>query len=306
MTPVLAFEVVAVVLAALSAMITAAKKDLDFVGTYSLAVVVAFGGGTIRDVLLMRRPFFWAERWEYLVVIFVLCVPFVYSRAVHRLAQRVVARGEFVDALGLGFYTGESRPQIERAVREAVESGTPYDLELQIVSAKGVPKWIRTQGVPVLKDGRVVQVRGTFQDITERRKASEALRASERFTEATLDALAAHICVLDERGRIIKVNRAWREFAAANGLSLPEAGLGADYLAVCEAALGSDAPAAEVVAEAIRRIAEGGREHYGAEYPCHSPEEAICTASTRSGGRPGSIRERQRIRARRARSLKCS
>lgn len=105
MSPVLVLEVVAVVLAALSAMITAAKKNLDFVGTYALAVVVAFGGGTIRDLLLMRRPFFWAQRWEYLVVIFGLCIPFVYNRRVHRLAQSVVARGELVDALGLGFYT---------------------------------------------------------------------------------------------------------------------------------------------------------------------------------------------------------
>jgi uncharacterized membrane protein YeiH len=105
MDPVLVFEVVAVVLAAMSAMITAAKKNLDLVGTYALAVIVAFGGGTIRDVLLVRRPFFWADRWEYLVVIFVLCIPFVYSRAVHQFAQRVVARGELIDALGLGFYT---------------------------------------------------------------------------------------------------------------------------------------------------------------------------------------------------------
>ncbi|MCC7195011.1 MAG: TRIC cation channel family protein [Gemmatimonadaceae bacterium] len=101
----LALEVVAVVLAALSAMITAAKKNLDLVGTYSLAVIVAFGGGTIRDLLLMRRPFFWAQRWEYLVVIFVLSLPFVYSRRMHQLSQRLVARGELVDALGLGFYT---------------------------------------------------------------------------------------------------------------------------------------------------------------------------------------------------------
>ncbi|MDA1080173.1 MAG: TRIC cation channel family protein [Gemmatimonadetes bacterium] len=105
MSPVLVFEVIAVVLAALAAMIGAAKKGLDFVGTYALALIVAFGGGTIRDVLLDRRPFFWADRWEYLVVIFVLCIPFVYSRAVHSLSQRVVARGEFIDALGLGFYT---------------------------------------------------------------------------------------------------------------------------------------------------------------------------------------------------------
>ena len=104
-TPVLVFEIVAVVLAALSAMITAAKKQLDFVGTYALALVTAFGGGTIRDVLLDRRPFFWVDRWEYLVVIFVLCFPFVYSRAVGAFARRLVARGEFVDALGLGFFS---------------------------------------------------------------------------------------------------------------------------------------------------------------------------------------------------------
>lgn len=104
MSPVLVFEVVAVVLGALSAMITAAKKNLDFVGTYALATIVSFGGGTIRDVLLDRRPFFWVQRWEYLVVIFVLCIPFVYHRGLHALARRLVARGEFVDAVGLGFY----------------------------------------------------------------------------------------------------------------------------------------------------------------------------------------------------------
>lgn len=95
----------AVVLGALSAMITAAKKGLDFVGTFALALVTSFGGGTIRDVLLDRRPFFWVVRWEYLVVIFALSIPFVYSRTLHSLAKRLVARGEFVDALGLGFFT---------------------------------------------------------------------------------------------------------------------------------------------------------------------------------------------------------
>lgn len=104
-SPVLVFEVIAVVLAALSAMITAAKKNLDFVGTYALAVVTAFGGGTIRDVLLDRRPFFWVSRWEYLIIIFALCIPFVYSKRVHDFSRQLVARGEFVDALGLGFFS---------------------------------------------------------------------------------------------------------------------------------------------------------------------------------------------------------
>jgi uncharacterized membrane protein YeiH len=38
-------------------------------------------------------------------VIFVLCIPFVYSRNVHLWARQLVARGEFVDALGLGFFS---------------------------------------------------------------------------------------------------------------------------------------------------------------------------------------------------------
>lgn len=104
-SPLLVFEVIAVVLAALSAMITAAKKNLDVVGTYSLAVITAFGGGTIRDVLLDRRPFFWVSRWEYLIIIFALCIPFVYSKRVHDFSRRLVARGELVDALGLGFFS---------------------------------------------------------------------------------------------------------------------------------------------------------------------------------------------------------
>ncbi len=105
MSPVVAFEVIAVVLGALSAMITAAKKGLDFVGTFALAGVTAFGGGTIRDVILDRRPFFWVDRWEYLVVIFALCIPFVYSATVLLWSRRVIARAELVDALGLGFFS---------------------------------------------------------------------------------------------------------------------------------------------------------------------------------------------------------
>jgi uncharacterized membrane protein YeiH len=105
LTPLLIFEIFAVVLAALSAMITASKKNLDFVGTYALAVVTSFGGGTVRDVLLDRRPFFWVSRSEYLVVIFALCLPFVYSRRVHDWSRQLVARGELVDALGIGFFT---------------------------------------------------------------------------------------------------------------------------------------------------------------------------------------------------------
>ena len=81
--------------------------------------------------------------------------------------------------LGLSFYSGESREKIETAVREAVEAAKPYDLELEIVSAAGRKKWVRTAGRPVVEDGRVVKVRGIIQDISERKAAEASLRESE-------------------------------------------------------------------------------------------------------------------------------
>jgi PAS domain S-box-containing protein len=80
---------------------------------------------------------------------------------------------------GIQYYTGESRAKIEAAVKNVVEQGIPYDLELEILSAKGIHKWVRTIGHPVMENGRVVRVHGSFQEITERKRVDEALRESE-------------------------------------------------------------------------------------------------------------------------------
>jgi PAS domain S-box-containing protein len=92
------------------------------------------------------------------------------------------------------------------------------------------------------------------------------------FLQASLDGLAEHVAVLDRQGRILLVNRGWRVFGRANGLVLPDHGLGADYLAVAEAAAGEDGPAGRVL-EGLRQILAGRRERVEVEYPCHSPAE---------------------------------
>jgi PAS domain S-box-containing protein len=73
--------------------------------------------------------------------------------------------------LGMSFYHGESRSKIERAVKEAIELGKPYDLELEMVTAKGTHKWVHTIGYPTVENGKIMHVRGSFQDITERKRA---------------------------------------------------------------------------------------------------------------------------------------
>ena len=75
-------------------------------------------------------------------------------------------------ARGFSFYSGESRRRIEAAVAAAIAHGTAYDLELELVSAKGVHKWVRTIGYPRVEAGRVVHVRGSFQDISDQKRTA--------------------------------------------------------------------------------------------------------------------------------------
>ncbi|HSE93616.1 MAG TPA: GAF domain-containing protein, partial [Methylomirabilota bacterium] len=96
---------------------------------------------------------------------------------------------------------------------------------------------------------------------------------SQRFLQSTLDALSAHVAVLDETGTIIAVNGAWRRFADAHRLGDRPYGLGDNYLAVCEAARGEGAAEAAAVAAAIRTVLRGERAEFHLEYDCHGPTD---------------------------------
>ncbi|RAI94152.1 PAS domain-containing hybrid sensor histidine kinase/response regulator [Algoriphagus yeomjeoni] len=82
---------------------------------------------------------------------------------------------------GINFYKeGESQNKILGAVRNAIATGEPWDLELQLVSIKGNELWVRTIGYPEFTDGKCTRVFGTFQDIDERKKIElEVARAKK-------------------------------------------------------------------------------------------------------------------------------
>ncbi len=96
---------------------------------------------------------------------------------------------------------------------------------------------------------------------------------SKRFAQATLDALSEHIAVLDAEGAIVFVNRAWREFAAANSLHPEALCEGANYFVACEHATGENAGDADQFAAALRSIISGDLNVFSLEYPCHSPTQ---------------------------------
>ncbi len=64
----------------------------------------------------------------------------------------------------------------------------------------------------------------------------EGVRSAKAFWQSTLDALSKRIAVLDESGTIIATNKAWRAFSEANSGDPERTGVGANYLAACDAA----------------------------------------------------------------------
>ncbi|MEW6352278.1 MAG: PAS domain S-box protein [Thermodesulfobacteriota bacterium] len=115
-----------------------------------------------------------------------------------------------IDAdFGESFFHGDDRRKIEAAIREAMEFRTPYDLELEMVTGKGNRKWVRTIGSPVCEGDRVVRLRGTIQDITDRKRAEAILRESEARFRRLFEQAPAPYQSLDAEGRILDVNHAW-------------------------------------------------------------------------------------------------
>ncbi|MEI7637875.1 MAG: PAS domain S-box protein, partial [Syntrophus sp. (in: bacteria)] len=77
---------------------------------------------------------------------------------------------------GISFYTPASKPIMERAVQRAIDAGEPFDVELEIITAKGNLRSVHAIGKADLERRRVY---GVFQDITDRKKSEEELRESE-------------------------------------------------------------------------------------------------------------------------------
>jgi two-component system cell cycle sensor histidine kinase/response regulator CckA len=110
-------------------------------------------------------------------------------------------------AAGLTYFQGDSRTRIEAAVQAAIEHGTPFDLELEMLSAQGVKKWVRSIGNPIREAGRVVLVRGSFQDITERKGMELALREAQALYRSLVEQMPAGVFRKNAAGRFVFVNR---------------------------------------------------------------------------------------------------
>lgn len=144
-------EILAILVGAFSGFIEARRKRMDVVGIFTIAFITAFGGGTLRDILLDKRPLFWVTHQEYAILIFVLAL---VSAPAIRTLRRVISERLIIvaDALGLGLFSIVG-------VSQALAAGMPLFIAsmMGVITGifGGILRDVVCNEIPmVLRDGR--------------------------------------------------------------------------------------------------------------------------------------------------------
>jgi len=116
-----------------------------------------------------------------------------------------------------------SRSLMDAAHRAAIDAGSPWDLELELTTAKGNRRWVRSLCEPETRTGGSTRLTGTLQDVTEQHDAREALRMrtmESRKLAAVAENTRNLVLITDAADRIEWVNQS---FCRVTGYSPPEA-----------------------------------------------------------------------------------
>jgi PAS domain S-box-containing protein len=109
---------------------------------------------------------------------------------------------------GINFYKeGKSRETITRCLEKAMSDGTAWDVELQLVTAKGNEIWVRAIGETEFYEGKCVRIFGVFQDIDERKKAQRIIVKERAFLQTLIDNLPVNVYVKDLESRKTLINK---------------------------------------------------------------------------------------------------
>ncbi|MET0229718.1 MAG: EAL domain-containing protein [Rhodanobacteraceae bacterium] len=125
-------------------------------------------------------------------------------------------------------------------------------------------------------------------------RSQEKLRHSQDAKQtAILNALPAHVALLDMQGCIVSINDAWMRSAHLAEDQHASSPLGANYLDLCDHATGNEAASARRAAQGIRSVLAGDAKNFSMEYACHSPTEQrwflLCVASLAADPPSGAV-----------------
>ncbi|MFA5193077.1 MAG: PAS domain S-box protein, partial [Verrucomicrobiia bacterium] len=106
----------------------------------------------------------------------------------------------------LNFYLPEYQPLFTEAIRALAEDDKPMDFEAQLRTAKGNVKWCHVIGRAIREGGKIVEIYGTLQDITERKRAEEAMERERNLLRTLIDNIPDAIYVRDTANRFVLAN----------------------------------------------------------------------------------------------------
>ncbi|MCL6268012.1 PAS domain-containing sensor histidine kinase [Flagellimonas myxillae] len=114
---------------------------------------------------------------------------------------------------GINFYKqGYSRNRISMLFHKILENGSSYHEKLIIITNKGEERWVAAAGKAIRKNGEIIKIFGTFQDIHEQVMADKKIRESEQLLTTLIDNLPINVFVKDKDSRKILVNKAECEY----------------------------------------------------------------------------------------------
>ncbi len=108
--------------------------------------------------------------------------------------------------MGLNLYPDAARHEVEQAFADAIANGTPWDIEVPMVTRAGRSIWVHVAGAPEIENGQVVRLVGVIQDITRRHVAERKLAENRELLQVTLESIGDAVITTDLEGGVKWLN----------------------------------------------------------------------------------------------------
>ncbi len=110
---------------------------------------------------------------------------------------------------GMKYYLPEYWPVLKQAMANCLVTREPFTVECELTTVSGKRLWAEVRGLAPIREGERSYVVGTLQDITDRKHAEEAWKASQARYRSLFSAAKDGILILDAvSGRIVEANPA--------------------------------------------------------------------------------------------------